>query len=77
MSDIRELAPEPRELKVLWFEHTSVVPTDYLQYRTDLIRHKRRKRNRAIRGIELIALGSLILNAFQAVVVYVLQAGPI
>ena len=77
MSDIRELEPEPDELKVLWFEHTSVVPTDYPQHRTDLIRHKRKKRNRAIYGIELVAMGSLILNMVQSVVIYILQAGPI
>ncbi|WP_190324779.1 hypothetical protein [Mediterraneibacter catenae] len=37
----------------------------------------RKKRNRAIRGIEITAAVSLLLNVIQSVIIYMLQAGPI
>ena len=37
----------------------------------------RKKRNRAVRGLLAALAVSLLLNAVQAVIIYVLQAGPI
>ena len=37
----------------------------------------RKKRNRAARGLMAALAASLLLNAAQAVIIYVLQAGPI
>ena len=43
----------------------------------ETIRETRRSRNRCIRGIELIAFVSLAVNMLQAVIIYILQAGPV
>lgn len=73
--DATELRPEPAELQLIDLKRTrpilaeapkSVDPAPI-----------RRKRNMAIRGIEITAAASLLLNAVQAVIIYVLQAGPI
>ena len=37
----------------------------------------RKKRNRAARGLMAVLAASLLLNAVQAVIIYVQQAGPI
>lgn len=37
----------------------------------------RKKRNRAVRGLIWVTAASLLLNAAQAVIIYVQQAGPI
>ena len=37
----------------------------------------RKKRNRAIIGIEITAVASLLLNVIQWGIIYILQAGPI
>ena len=37
----------------------------------------RKKRDRAARGLMAVLAASLLLNAVQAVLIYVLQAGPI
>ena len=37
----------------------------------------RKKRNRAARGLLAVLAASLLLNAAQAVIIYVQQAGPI
>ena len=37
----------------------------------------RKKRNRAARGLIGVTAASLLLNAVQAVIIYVQQAGPI
>ena len=72
MSNVRELLPQ---LDVIPVERTSLVPaTEPKKVDTETIR---KKRNRAIRGIEIIAAVSLALNVIQSVIIYVLQAGPI
>ena len=63
MSDMRELIPQ---LDVIPVERTSLIPAPI-----------RRKRNRAIIGIEITAVASLLLNVIQSVIIYILQAGPI
>lgn len=70
MSDMRELFPQ---LDLIDIKHTSLVPA--VPKRVDPA-PIRRKRNRAIRGIEIAAAVSLTLNVIQSVIIYVLQAGP-
>lgn len=71
MSDMRELIPE---LDLISVERTSLIPASEPKCDPAPIR---RKRDRAIRGIEITAVASLLLNVIQAVIIYVLQAGPI
>lgn len=71
MSDMRELIPE---LDLIDIKHTSPIPTEPKRVDPAPIR---KKRNRAIRGIEITAAVSLALNVIQSVIIYVLQAGPI
>lgn len=74
MSDVRELKPEPAEIKLINPRRTSLMPAAEPKQAPAPIR---RKRNRAIRGIEITAVASLLLNVIQSVIIYVLQAGPI
>lgn len=71
MSDMRELFPQ---LDLIDIKHTSLMPASEPKQAPAPIR---RKRNRAIRGIEITAAVSLALNVIQSVIIYVLQAGPI
>lgn len=72
MSDMRELIPE---LDLISVERTSLIPAEEPK-RVDPA-PIRKRRNKAIRGIEIIAAVSLALNVIQSVIIYVLQAGPI
>ena len=72
MSDMRELIPE---LDLISVERTSLIPAEKPE-RVDPA-PIRKRRNKAIRGIEIIAAVSLALNVIQSVIIYVLQAGPI
>ena len=72
MNDVRELIPE---LDLISVERISLMPaTEPKQVDPAPIR---KKRNRAIRGIEITAAVSLTLNVIQSVIIYVLQAGLI
>ena len=75
MSDMRELKPEPVELKLINPRRTSLIPAEEPK-RVDPA-PIRKKRNRANVGIEIIAAVSLAINVIQSVIIYVLQAGPI
>lgn len=55
-------------------KRTSLMPAAELKRNPAPIR---KKRNRAIRGIEITAAVSLLLNVIQSVIIYVLQAGPL
>jgi hypothetical protein len=70
MSDMRELIPE---LDLIPVERTSLIPTETRRDPAPI----RKKRNRAIIGIEITAAVSLLLNVIQSVIIYILQAGPI
>ena len=72
--DATELRPEQAEIKLIDPRRTSLIPA--VPKRVDPA-PIRKKRNKAIRGIEITAAASLLLNAVQAVIIYVLQAGPI
>lgn len=69
MSNVRELIPE---LDLISVERTSLMPAAELKRDPAPIR---KKRNRAIRGIEITAAVSLAINVIQSVIIYVLQAG--
>lgn len=71
MSNVRELLPQ---LDLIDIKHTSLIPAEKPKRDPAPIR---RKRNRAITGIEITAAVSLALNVIQSVIIYVLQAGPI
>ena len=71
MSDARELISE---LDLISVERTSLIPAEKPKCDPAPIR---KKRNRAIRGIEITAAVSLLLNVIQSVIIYILQAGPI
>lgn len=72
---MQEITLEPAEIKLIDPRRTSLVPAD-VPKSVDPAPIKK-KRNRAICGIEIAAAASLLLNAVQAVIIYVLQAGPI
>ena len=74
MSNMREAFPEPGELLVIPVGRE--LPAVANQFR-ERDRGIRKKRNPAA-GVLMAALAaSLLLNAVQAVIIYVLQAGPI
>lgn len=41
------------------------------------IRRKRKERDNAARGLIAVTVASMMLNAVMAVIIYILQAGPI
>ena len=71
---MQEITLEPVEIKLIDPRRTSLIPAEKPKRDPAPIR---RKRNRAIRGIEITAAVSLLLNVIQSVIIYVLQAGPI
>ena len=71
MSDMRELIPE---LDLIPVERTSLIPAVEPKRDPAPIR---KRRNKAITGIEITAAVSLAINVIQSVIIYVLQAGPI
>ena len=72
---MQEITLEPAEIKLIDPRRTSLIPAE--KPKSVDPAPIRKKRNRAIRGIEITAAASLLLNAVQAVIIYVLQAGPI
>ena len=72
---MQETTLKPQEIKLIDSRRTSLIPAKEPK-RVDPA-PMRKKRNKAIRGIEITAAASLLLNAVQAVIIYVLQAGPI
>ena len=75
MSDMRELKPEPAEIKLIDPRRTSLVPADVPKSVDPA--PIRQKRNKAEKGLIGVTAASLLLNMIQAVIIYVLQAGPI
>lgn len=71
MNDVKELIPK---LDLIDIKHTSLIPAEKPKPDPAPIR---RKRNRAITGIEITAAVSLAINVIQSVIIYVLQARPI
>ena len=69
MSDVRELLPQ---LDLIDIKHTSLIPAEKPKRDPAPIR---RKRNRAITGIEITAAVSLAINVIQSIIIYILKPG--
>lgn len=65
--------PEAPELKLIPIERRSLPGADHKQK----IRRKRKERDNASRGLIAVTVASMMLNAVMAVIIYILQAGPI
>lgn len=74
MTGIREVFPEPAEIKLIDPRRTSLVPAVPKLVDPAPIQQKR---NKAARGLIGVTAASLLLNVIQSVIIYVLQAGPI
>lgn len=68
MSDVREPIPE---LDLIDIKRTSLIPTEPKRDPAPI----RRKRNRAIAGIEILAVVSLAINVIQSIIIYILKPG--
>ena len=75
MSGVREVFPEPGELQLIDSRRTSLIPAEVPKSVDPA--PIQQKRNKAARGLIGVTAASLLLNAAQAVIIYVLQAGPI
>ena len=72
--DATDLRPEPAKIKLIDPRRTSLVPAVPKSVDPAPIQQKR---NTAARGLIGVTAASLLLNAVQAVIIYILQAGPI
>lgn len=72
---MQEITLKPQEIKLIDSRRTSLVPADVPKSVDPA--PIRRERNKAARGLIRVTAASLLLNAVQAVIIYVLQAGPI
>ena len=70
MSDVRELIPE---LDLISVERTSLIPAEKPKRVNPA--PIRRKRNKAIRSIEITAAVSLAINVIQSIIIYILKPG--
>lgn len=75
MSGVREVFPEPAEIELIDSRRTSLIPAEVPKSVDPA--PIQQKRNKAARGLIGVTAASLLLNAVQAVIIYVLQAGPI
>lgn len=72
---MQEITLKPQEIKLIDPRRTSLVPADVPKSVDPA--PIQQKRNKAARGLIGVTAASLLLNAVQAVIIYVLQAGPI
>ena len=66
---------KPQEIKLIDLKRTSLIPAAVPKSVDPA--PIRQKRNKAEKGLIGVTVASLLLNAAQAVLIYVLQAGPI
>ena len=66
--------PTVPELELILIERRNFPEEDHKQ---EQIQHKRKERDNAARGLIAITVASMMLNAVMAVIIYILQAGPI
>lgn len=71
---MQEITLEPVEIKLIDPRRTSLVPAVSKRINPAPIQQKR---NTAARGLIGVTAASLALNAVQAVIIYILQVGPI
>lgn len=62
------------ELELIPIERRNFPEEDHKQ---EKIQHKRKERDSAARGLVTVTVASMMLNAVMAVIIYILQAGPI
>ena len=72
---MQEITLKPQGIKLIDPRRTSLVPADVPKSVDPA--PIRQKRNKAEKGLIGVTAASLLLNAVQAVIIYVLQAGPI
>ena len=65
--------PTVPELELIPIERRNFPEEDHKQK----IRSKRKERDNASRGLIAVTVASMMLNAVMAVIIYILQAGPI
>ena len=66
--------PTVPELELIPIERRNFPEEDHKQ---EKIQHKRKERDSAARGLIAVTVASMMLNAVMAVIIYILQAGPI
>ena len=71
---MQEITLESADIKLIDPRRTSLIPAVPKAVDPAPIQQKR---NKAARGLIKVTAASLLLNAVQAVIIYVLQAGPI
>lgn len=68
---MKEMTFEAEEIQLIPTERTSIVPVRQEEKR------RRKRTQRRPSELELIAAGSLMANVIQAIMIWILQAGPI
>lgn len=68
--------PEAPELELISIERKHYPEADHEPDRRE-IQCKRKERDNAARGLIAVTVASMILNAVMAVIIYILQVGPI
>lgn len=68
--------PELELIPIIPIERRSLPEADHKRERRK-IRRKRKERDNAARGLVTVTVASVMLNAVMAVIIYILQAGPI
>ncbi|WP_303144925.1 hypothetical protein [[Ruminococcus] torques] len=66
--------PAVPELELIPIEQRNFLEADHKQKK---IQRKRKERDSAARGLIAVAVASMMLNVVMAVIIYILQAGPI
>lgn len=72
---MQEITLEPAEIKLIDPRRTSLIPAEKPKS-VDPVPIQQ-KRDKAARGLVGVTAASLLLNAVQAVIIYILKAGPI
>lgn len=72
---MQKITLKPAEIKLIDPRRTSLIPAEKPKSADPA--PIQQKRNKAARGLIGVTAASLLLNAVQAVIIYVLQAGPI
>lgn len=62
------------ELELIPIERRNFPEADHKRKK---IQRKRKERDNAARGLVTVTVASMMLNAVMAVIIYILQAGPI
>lgn len=66
--------PEAPELELIPIERRNFPEANR---KREKIQRKRKERDNAARGLIAVTVASMMLNAVMAVIIYILQAGPI